>query len=358
MIQPGVAAPHLAPRLGLEDVHERSGVRYREMETKALLNRCPDTSRMPFDWTVNPYRGCAMGCRYCYAAYTHEYLGADAQADFHSLIYVKRGGLEDLERRLPGLFARGETLALGTATDPYQPGEPALGVTRQVLTRVAAVRGARLAITTKGAAILRDLDLLGHIARRGHLTIRVSLISTDAALLREVEPWAPPPAVRLEVLRRLRAAGLDAAIAVSPVLPALTDSEAALDALLGAAAAHGVARVTWNLLFLRSPTREKYLGWLEAAFPRYAEAYRRAYASGAYLGGAYVERVRERIGRLCVKHGLAAPVDDIDDETGPRRAAQLPLFAAPSPKPAPRPSSIRNVAKSGATSRISCGTPT
>ncbi|MCM2256894.1 MAG: radical SAM protein [Vicinamibacteria bacterium] len=354
MIQPGIAAPHLAPRLGCHDVHERHGVRYRDLATKALLNRCPETSRMPFDWTINPYRGCAMGCRYCYAAYTHEYLGADPQNDFHSLIYVKRGGLEDLERRLPALVARGETVALGTATDPYQPGEPALGVTRQVLTRIAAHRGARLAITTKGAAILRDLDLLTHIAGRGHLSIRVSLISTDAALLREVEPWAPPPAVRLEVLRRLRSAGLDAALAVSPVLPALTDAEESLDALLAAARAHGVARVTWNLLFLRSPTREKYLGWLETAFPRYALAYHRAYASGAYLGGAYLDRMRERMARLCAKHGLAAPVDDLDDETGPRPAAQLSLFSSPAPKP----SSARKVVKSGAISRISCSTPT
>ena len=165
MIRPGVAAPNLAPRMGLEVVRERAGVEYRELETRSLVNRC-DSPRVPFEWTVNPYRGCAFGCRYCYATYTHEYLGLDANGGFHSTIYAKTGGLDEGARRLALAVRREERVALGTATDPYQPGEADLRITRRFLERAAQLRGLRLGITTKGAIILRDLDLLQRIHER------------------------------------------------------------------------------------------------------------------------------------------------------------------------------------------------
>ncbi len=303
MIRPGVPAPNLVPLLGRDTLKHRSDVEYRTFTTRSLLNRCGSRS-MPFEWTVNPYRGCAMGCRYCYAAYTHEYLGASAAADFHASIYVKRDEPGETTRRLRRAIRRGERIALGTATDPYQPGEAEEGVTRRFLELVAQQRGVQLGITTKGAVILRDIDLLRRIHERGRLSVHVSLISLDAALLRRLEPWAPPPEVRLEVLRRLAAAGLDAGLSVSPVLPALTDSEADLDALLSRGAAAGVRRLSSTLLFLRSPTREKYFCWLEAEFPRYLEAYRHAYAGRVYLSGPYRARVLGRLERLRSKHGF------------------------------------------------------
>jgi DNA repair photolyase len=277
---------------------------------------------MPFEWTVNPYRGCAMGCRYCYAAYTHEFMGIAVPETFHSLVYVKTDG-EETERELARAVRRGERIALGTATDPYQPGEAERRVTRRFLETVARHRGVRLGITTKGALVLRDVDVLQRIAARSHLSVHVSLISLRADLIRRLEPWAPPPEVRLEVMRRLVEAGLEVWLGLAPVLPALTDAEPDLDDLLRAVAAAGVRRAFSNVLFLRSPTREKYLRWLEAEFPRYLEAYRRAYDGRVYLRGAYRDRLDQVLRRLRRQHGFEEP-RPFRQYGGP--AVQLALF--------------------------------
>lgn len=303
-IRPGVPAPNLVARMGTEAIRERGGVEYRELKARSLLNRC-NAPRMPFTWTVNPYRGCAMGCRYCYAAYTHEFMGMQG-ADFHSLIYVKTGGEDETARRLAGVVRSGETIALGTATDPYQPAEAEARVTRRFLEMVARHRNVRLGIITKGALILRDIDLLQTIHRRSILDVHVSLVSPHADLVRKLDPWAPPPSVRIEVLHRLAEAGLDTCLALSPVLPGLTDDEASLDLLLERVAAVGVRRVFSNVLFLRSPTREKFLAWLGAEFPRYLESYQKAYATRVYLEGPYRHKVDALIRRLKQKHGLTA----------------------------------------------------
>jgi DNA repair photolyase len=327
MIRPGVAAPSIAPLLGREVVRERAGVRYHELVARSLLNRC-QSPRVPFDWTVNPYRGCAMGCRYCYAAYTHEFLGVREPEDFHTVVYVKTGGEEDTARRLPAIARRGQLVALGTATDPYQPGEADLRVTRRFLEAAAAVRGLRLGITTKGAVVLRDLDLLRRIHERSSLSVHVSLISLDADLLRRLEPLAPPPAVRIEVMRRLAAAGLVVGLSVSPVLPALTDDEAGLEALVAEGARAGVRRLASQLLFLRSPTKEKYLRWLAGEFPRYLEAYRQAYNGRVYLGGGYRERIRSFMARLRERYGLGVELGASAAVPHPSpRPRQLPLWA-------------------------------
>src|SRR5262245_48650289 len=263
MIRPGVAAPNLEPRLGKQVVRERAGVAYRELRTRSLINRC-SSERMPFEWTANPYRGCAMGCRYCYAAYTHEYLGVAVPESFHSSVFVKTGGELETATRLLAVRRRGDTIALGTATDPYQPGEAGFGVTRRFLEQVAGLRALRLTITTKGAVILRDLELLRRIHERSELAIHVSLISPHAELLRKIEPLAPPPEARLGVMRQLVEAGLDVRLTLAPVLPGLTDSEEDLELLLERVKQCGVRAFSFVLLFLRSPTREKYLRWLAA----------------------------------------------------------------------------------------------
>ena len=325
MIKPGVPAPNLAPLMGSDDVRERGGVRYREIEARSLLNRC-DSPRMPFAWTVNPYRGCAMGCRYCYAAYTHEFLGVSVPEQFHSLVYVKTGGEEETARRLGLVVKRGELIALGTATDPYQPAEVEARVTRRFLEMVARHRNVRLGIVTKGAIILRDLDLLDTINRRSHLWIRVSLISPHADLVRRLDPWAPPPAVRIDMMRRLHEAGIDAGLGLAPILPAITDDEPSIDRLLGDVAAAGVKRMFMNVLFLRSPTKEKYLRWLAAEYPRYLEAYERAYRGRVYLSGPYRDRLKETVARLKRKHGFVE--QDGDDRSPAAVPEQIGLWAA------------------------------
>jgi DNA repair photolyase len=288
--------------MGKETVRERAGVRYLELKARSLVNRCT-SPRMPFPWTVNPYRGCAMGCRYCYATYTHEFMGITTPEEFHSTVYVKTDG-DETRSAVARAVRRGELMALGTATDPYQPGETEWGVTRRFLEVVAGHRGARLGITTKGAAILRDLDVLRTIHERSSLSIHMSLISADADLLRRLEPWAPPPEVRLEVMRRLTEAGLEVWLGMAPVLPAITDDEASLDRLLREARASGVTHLFFNVLFLRSPTKEKYFRWLEQEFPRLSEAYHNAYDARVYLSGAYRTKIDARVQRLAARHGF------------------------------------------------------
>jgi DNA repair photolyase len=301
----GVPAPNLKARMAETPFRERGEVRYLELKARSLLNRCV-SDRMPFEWTVNPYRGCAMGCRYCYAAYTHEYMGITTPESFHSTVYVKTGAEAETARQLPAVVRRGQLVALGTATDPYQPGESELGVTRRFLETASQVRGLRLGITTKGAAILGDVDVLQRIHARSTLSIHVSLISLDEALIRRLEPWAPPPSARIEVMRRLVEAGLVVGLSLAPVLPGLTDAEADLDRLLGAVAAAGVPTASCVVLFLRSPTKEKYLRWLEAEFPRLVDAYRSAYNGRVYLRGGYRRRIEELVGRLRARHGLGS----------------------------------------------------
>jgi DNA repair photolyase len=315
MIKPGVPAPSLASRMGTEVVRERGAVRYLELRARSLVNRCT-SPRMPFRLTVNPYRGCAMGCRYCYATYTHEFMGLTTPEEFHTTVYAKVGDREGTAKALAAAVRAGELIALGTATDPYQPGETDLGVTRRFLELVAQHRGARLGITTKGAVVLRDLDLLRKIHERSSLSIHVSLISVDGALLRKLEPWAPPPEVRLTVMRRLREAGIEVWLGLAPILPALTDDEKALDELLSQTRAAGVDRLFANVLFLRSPTKEMYLRWLRQEFPRFVPAYEHAYENNAYLKGRYRDAIDERVKRLKKKHGFLSG-RDLPEEPGP-----------------------------------------
>jgi DNA repair photolyase len=319
-----VAAPNLRARVGQEAIRERQGVTYKTLATRSLVNRC-DSPRVPFEWTVNPYRGCAMGCRYCYAAYTHEYLGLEAAGSFHSTVFAKTGGLEEAGRTLARTARRGERVALGTATDPYQPGEADLQVTRRFLEKAAERHGLRLGITTKGAVILRDIPLLQRIHERSHLSVQVSLNSPRSELLRQLEPWAPTAEVRLLVLQRLAEASLRVGLSLSPILPALTDGEADLDELLGRAAETGVKRMWASLLFLRSPTKEKYFDFLATAFPQHLAAYRRAYSGGSFLTGAYRRRIEALVARLREKHGLLRE-DSAEASAYPAPPRQLGLF--------------------------------
>jgi DNA repair photolyase len=320
-IKSGVPAPNLVARMGETDLREQGGVTYRELRSRSLLNKCL-SPRMPFTWTVNPYRGCAMGCRYCYATYTHEFLGITTPESFHSLVYVKTGAQAETARRLAVAVRKGERIALGTATDPYQPGEAQARVTRGFLELVAQHRSVRLGIVTKGALILRDLDLLQRIHSRSRLSVHVSLVTPHAELARRLDPWAPPPEVRIEVMRRLVEAGIVAWLGLAPVLPAITDDEASLDLLLGRVAGAGVRHMFSNVLYLRSPTKEKFLRWLAADFPAYLEAYQRAYAQRVYFGGRYRDTIDARVRALRRKHGF----DDVERDRDFAEPKQIALF--------------------------------
>jgi DNA repair photolyase len=295
-IKPGVPAPGMAARLG-STLDERRGVEYHELRAASLVNRL-NARPMPFGWTVNPYRGCEMGCRYCYARYTHEFLGWNDPATFERRIYVKLTDRASLVRQFARARKSGLLVALGTATDPYQPAEERFAVTRRLLEAARDVPGLRLSITTKSALVARDAPLLAELAARGELSVNFSIVTVDAALARRLEPRAPRPDLRLAAMRALVRAGVETRLFVMPVLPLVTDSEGNLRALLRAAYEAGARLAESNVLFLRPGTRETFFAFLGAEFPALVPDYARLYAGGAYAPAKYVAEVEARIRRL------------------------------------------------------------
>ena len=198
-----------------EDLRERAGVRYTELGARQILNHC-DTRRMPDCWTINPYRGCSFGCRYCYARYTHEFLGIDDPLEFERHIFVKKGAPGVLEREATERKLRARPIAIGTATDPYQPAEARYQLTRGILEVLGRYRGLRLSLTTKSALVVRDLDLLGRLREHSELTVHVSVITTHRELARKLDPGAPTPGRRLRTVRTLVDAGIPTGVNAMP----------------------------------------------------------------------------------------------------------------------------------------------
>jgi DNA repair photolyase len=286
---------------------------YFLLPVRSILNRC-DSPRVPFEWTINPYRGCEFGCRYCYARYTHEYMELEG-GDFESKIFVKQNAAALLARELEeraarlapiAVGARAECIALGTATDPYQPAEREHGVTRSLLEKLAARDALHLSITTKSNLIVRDLDLLKTIARRSDLSVNITVTTLRPRLARALEPRAPRPDLRLEALRRLREAGIPAGVFCMPVLPGLTDSEADLEAVARAAREAGAEWLGGQVLFLMPSSLRQFLPFLEAKSPRLARQYRKWYARSAYAPEEYRRRMAELFARIRRRHALAS----------------------------------------------------
>lgn len=295
----------------------RAGVEYFFLPVRSLINRC-DSDRVPFRWTINPYRGCEFGCRYCYARYTHEYM-EHTPAEFETQIYAKAGADRLLAaelRRLPP----GEHIAIGTATDPYQPAEGRLRVTRALLEVLAQRQGLDLSLTTKSNRIERDLDLLVAIAARSRLVINITVTTLDARLARLLEPRAPRPDLRLRALARLRAAGLAAGVFAMPVLPGITDEAAALDRLARAAAEHGALWFTAGPVFLMPASRETFFAFLRRHFPHLLARYRQWFEATGYAPAAYRRALAEKLDELRRRYGLAS-----GPCLPPLPARQLPL---------------------------------
>ena len=325
MITPGVPAPGFIRRIG-ETLDERRGVQFSELRTKSLVNRLTG-SGMPFGFTVNPFRGCEFGCRYCYARPTHEYLGHAEPEEFEDRIYVKRGETAQLVADLKRARDSGREIAIGAATDPYQPAEGRFRITRSVLEAIARVPGLRIGVTTKSATITRDVALLAEIARENDLHVNVSLVSLDAALLRMIEPRAPHPERRLAAMRTLTGARVPTRLFVMPVLPLLTDSEASLSGLLTAARDAGAAEAISQPLFLRTPSVWSFfLGFVEREFPWALPRYREFYPRPGSAPREYREEVERRVDRIARHAGFPARSREarVRDEA-PARSAQLSL---------------------------------
>lgn len=273
---------------------------YIETPCKTALNR---VSGMPFAWSLNPYRGCVHGCHYCYARATHPYLGLNADEDFETRIVVKTNLPEVLRRELSRPSWARERVAVGTATDAYQPCEGRYRITRQALEVLHEAR-TPVSIVTKSTLIHRDLDLLAAMARGAGATVYFTITTLDPELWRLIEPGTPPPAQRLAVLHRLRQAGVPAGVFVAPVLPGITDSEESIEALAAAAREHGAVSFGSSPLRLAPLVKEHYFDFVARTFPVLLPRYERAYA-GANAHAAYRSALDRRVTQVRERYGFA-----------------------------------------------------
>jgi len=287
-----------------EVLEAKRQVQYFEIPSRSILNRTKPT--MPFQWTINPYRGCEFGCKYCYARYTHEFMEM-AVTEFEDKIYAKAAAAHLLRQELRKLD-RADRIALGTATDPYQPAERRFGRTRSILEVFAKDHGRFLGITTKSDLIVRDIDLLKEIARTNVLTVHITITTLNSGLARLMEPRAPRPDLRLSAVQRLSEAGISVSVFPNPIMPGITDGEKHLDRLAKAAKDAGAQGFGGGPLFLMPCAQKVFLPFLEEEFPDLAPHYRETYGKSAYLGRAYKDMLSERVRRVRDRYGLAAGV--------------------------------------------------
>ena len=284
-------------------LRERAEVEYFALACRSALNR-ESSGRMPFAWTLNPYRGCEFGCKYCYARYTHEFMEMWDGKDFERKIYAKETAPERLRAELRQAKDKGLPIALGTATDPYQPAEKQFEITRRVLEVFLEFEGLDFSITTKSVLVLRDLDLLVGVSARHSFSVHMTVTTMDERLARLLEPKAPPPARRLEAVTQLCEAGIRVGVNAMPILPGLNDSEKSLDALAKAARRAGARFLYGNVLFLTSSAMKQFMPFLGEEFPHLAKRYRKLYAHSAYLNGEYKEKMTRLVAVLRTRYSL------------------------------------------------------
>jgi DNA repair photolyase len=286
----------------------KRGTEYFLLPVRSILNHC-DSERVPFSWTVNPYRGCEFGCQYCYARYTHEFMGLDG-ADFERKIYVKQEAGAIAVRDLASEKVQGEHIAIGTATDPYQPAEREYGATRAILEQMAMRRGLSVSITTKSDQVLRDVKLLQRIAAHSSICVNLSITTLRPRLARMLEPRAPRPDLRMNAVRELRQAGISAGVFAMPVLPGITDRPEDLDALARAARDVGAQWFAAGVLFLMPSAQKQFFPFLDAKFPKLARRYREWFSRSNYAPETYRREMSARVAALRKKYCLGSrPVE-------------------------------------------------
>ena len=276
---------------------------FYEVRAKSIINRVPDNSRVPFRWTINPYRGCGHRCVYCFARNTHTYLDLDPGHDFDTKVVVKVNAGELVRKELAAPGWRGEHIAMGTNVDCYQRAE---GRYRLMPSILAALRDFAnpFSILTKGTLILRDLPLLRQAAEVTQVSISFSVGFVDETLWRSVEPGTPSPRRRLDAVRAFADAGFRVGVLMAPILPGLTDTDESIEATVSAIAAAGAASVTPLPLHLRPGAREWYAAWLAREHPSLVPRYRELFHRGSYLPKEYQREVVARVRMAARRHGL------------------------------------------------------
>ncbi len=273
---------------------------YREEPCRSALNR---VRGMPFAWSLNPYMGCAHRCTFCYVR------AFEARADrpwddrYGASIRVKTNVAEVLRRELARPSWEREPVAIGAATDPYQPAEGRYRLTRACIEALADA-ASPFAIITRGPLIVRDVDVLAEASRRAEVSVTFSVPTLDDEIWRRTEPGTSPPRQRLRALSRLVDAGIDARVGMAPILPGLSDRPELLAEAVREAQAAGATGIWANLLYLRPGTREHFLAALERDWPELLPEYERRYSSGAYLPRRETEPVRELVRALARSHGV------------------------------------------------------
>jgi DNA repair photolyase len=284
---------------------------------------------MPFTWTINPYRGCEFACKYCYARYTHEFMEMRDGAEFEQKIFVKQHAADLLRQELRQV-KRGEEIAIGTATDPYQPAEKKFEVTRAILEELARHSGLEIGIVTKSNLVLRDVELLRQISKTSKLFVNLTITTMNVELARILEPRAPRPDLRMDAMRRLNQAGVNSGVICAPVLPGITDSPRDLEAVVRAVSEAGGKYVFSNSLFLKPCSAAVFMPFLEKEFPRLVESYRQRFKDGAFLSSSYRKRLSQLMARLREKYGIRSDYDRYSERKHPLRdvapVEQLRLF--------------------------------
>jgi DNA repair photolyase len=334
-------------RLATEGESVRSGhnVEYFTLQSRSILNRCT-APRMPFTWTVNPYRGCEFACKYCYARYTHEFMEIRESVQFERQIYIKQGtaligagdsrpgsNLRWLLRRDLRKVNAGEEIAIGTATDPYQPAERRYEVTRTLLEEFAQHSGFDIGIVTKSDLIVRDIDVLRKVAKGNRLFVNLTITTLDPHLARILEPRAPRPDLRLKALRALNVSGIDAGVICAPVLPGITDKPHAMEELVAETARHGGKYIFANPLFLKPCSASVFLPFLEKEFPHLVDEYKKRFERNAFVSAAYRKRISDLMKKLRSKYGIVYHFSHKRNETANRPqlvpSQQMILFHEP-----------------------------
>jgi DNA repair photolyase len=333
-------------RLAAQAEHADDGhlIEFKAMKVRSILNWSVSKRRIWTAYSINPYRGCEFGCKYCYARYTHEFmapkpavsgagtvpgLSTDGQRndpDFHDpllferMIFMKQNAAWLLEQELKKIDPAVE-IALGTATDPYQPIERKARITRSLLEVFARKTGYRIGIVTKSRLIERDIDLLTEIARYNTLVVHITITTPDAELARLLEPRAPRPDLRFRAVKRLRAAGIRTGILCCPLLPGITDSEEAIDEMARRAAEVGACFMAANPLFLKPCSRPTYMSFVREHFPSLVADYEKRFGGADFAAPDYSRKMAELVGEACRKHGLGRRSMDavLTRDTGDRK---------------------------------------
>ncbi len=282
----------------------KRGTEYFLLPVRSIVNHC-EPKQVPFNWTINPYRGCEFGCRYCYARYTHEYMELDGD-EFEKKIFVKQNAGALCSRDLAEGKAWGEHIAIGAATDPYQPAEKEFGATRAILEKIAERRDMSVSITTKSNKVVCDLDLLRRIAERSAISVNMTVTTLRPRLARMLEPRAPHPVLRLEAVRKLRDAGIAVGVFAMPVIPHLTDRRADLDALAAAARDAGAQWFCSRVLYLMPASWKTFFAFLEEKFPKLAVRYRDIYRGYGDAPEKYRKEISALTNELRQKYNLGS----------------------------------------------------